>query len=89
MHEDGFLSFKRAASWADVSPRTLSRWVAQGLPVYQASARSKLLFRTTDIESFLTKRRAIKPHLDELVEQVARSLSKPSEFSDCRFTGRR
>ncbi len=90
MHERGFLSFKRAAAWADISPRTLSRWIAQGLPVYQATARSKVLLRTADIEQFLSKRQTTVPNLDRLVEEVAHSLSTPTDsFSRHLLGGRR
>jgi len=37
----GYLSLKDAAAWAGVSVRTLNRWIARGLPRYQAGPMEK------------------------------------------------
>ena len=64
----GFLPLAEAAQWSGVSPKTMKRWIAKGLPVYQSGPRSKVLIRPSDIETFLTKRQVAKPELDAMVE---------------------
>ena len=39
-----------------VSPRTLERWIARGLPVLQAGHRATRYVRLEDVEKFLTTR---------------------------------
>ncbi len=72
----GFLSLTNAAAWAGVSPRTLRRWIAQGLPTYQASPRSKVLLRPSDIELFLTRQQVERPDLNAMVEEVFASVRR-------------
>lgn len=66
----GYLPLKRAAEWAGVSPRTLRRWIARGLPVYRALERGKVLVRPSDIHRFLTCRREVQPDLNKMVQEV-------------------
>lgn len=70
----GYMSLMTAAGWAGVSPRTIKRWIARGLPIYQAGLREKVLIKPSDIDQFLTRRQVAKPDLNVMVEEVLRSL---------------
>ena len=70
----GYLSLEHAAVWADVHPRTIKRWIAQGLQTYQAGPRTKVLIKPGDIDGFLTKQQATVPDLDAIVEDVLAGL---------------
>lgn len=70
----GFLSVELAAQWANVSPRTIRRWIEAGLPKYQAGPRSKVLIRSCDIEEFLSKKQCHPPDLDLVVAYMLESL---------------
>ena len=70
----GYLGITEAAEWAGVSQRTLKRWIARGLPCYQAVPRGKVLLKPADIEQFLTKRQVPRPDLDALVGEVLEEL---------------
>jgi predicted site-specific integrase-resolvase len=59
-----------AAQWASVSKKTLWRYIRQGLPVYQAKPRSKVLVRFEDIKEFLKRRQAQCLDLGKLVDDV-------------------
>ncbi len=71
----GFLSLEHAADYADVSVKTIKRWIESGLPKYQAGPRSKVLIRPTDIEQFLLRKESV-PHqnLNKMVDDVFREL---------------
>lgn len=69
-----FLSLEHAAEYADVSVKTVKRWIERGLPKYQAGSRSKVLIRTTDIEDYLRRQQAKTPNLDALVDEVVNEL---------------
>ena len=73
-NESGFLSLRQAAKWAGVSTKTLKRWIARGLPKYQAGHRSKVLIRTRDIEEFLTRFETPQMELNGLVDEVMKDL---------------
>ncbi len=79
--QPGYLPLREAARWAGVSDRTIKRWVARGLPTYQAGPREKLLIRPTDIDAFLTRRQVPVQDLDEMVEEVMRSLKSEVSLS--------
>ncbi|MCZ6799646.1 MAG: helix-turn-helix domain-containing protein [Nitrospirae bacterium] len=64
------MSLETAATWCDVSPKTVQRWIGKGLPCYQEGPRTKVLIRPSDIETFLTKRQVKKLDLDAMVEAV-------------------
>ncbi len=70
----GYMPLVDAAAWAGVSPRTLKRWIALGLPRYQAGRRSKVLIRPSDVEQFLTRQQAQKSGLDKMVNEVIEDL---------------
>lgn len=72
----GYLSLKGAAYYAGVSTRTVKRWIAQGLPDYQGTARGKVLIKPADIDAFLKKRTAPKVDLDTVVDEVLSGLKK-------------
>lgn len=76
--DKGLLSKKHAAAWADVSRRTLDRWIQQGLPVYQASPHSKVLIRPADIECFLQRKQLPKADLIAKADEVIAQLRRPS-----------
>ncbi len=76
--DKGFLSRKHAAAWADVSRRTLDRWIQQGLPVYQSSPHTKVLIRPADIELFLQRKQLPKADLLAKVEEVVAQLRRQS-----------
>jgi excisionase family DNA binding protein len=71
---DEFLSLGEAAQRHKISSRTLRRWIARGLPFYQACPRGRVLLRPCDLDRFLTRRQAPKPALDVLVDEVVRDL---------------
>ena len=70
----GYLSLPMAAAFVSVSSRTVKRWIAQGLPMYQAGPRTKVLIRPSDIEQFLTRQQAPRPALDRMVAEVMQGL---------------
>ena len=70
----GYLGINDAAEWAGISTRTLKRWIARGLPCYQAIPREKVLLKPVDIEQFLTKHQVPQPNLDALVGEVLEEL---------------
>ena len=72
--QPGFLSLKCAADWASVSQKTIKRWIAGGLPVYQGTAGGKLLFRPHDIEQFLQKRQVPQIDVNALVDETLREM---------------
>ncbi len=71
----GFMSLDTAAKWADVSRKTVQRWISKGLPVYQEGPRSKVLIRPADIDEFLTRRQLAQPELDQMVAQVMKDFA--------------
>ncbi len=74
MDTPGYLSLKQAAVWAGVSARTIKRWVADGLPSYQAGPRTKVLVRPMDIDQFLTMRKVPQVDIKALVDEVLHDL---------------
>ena len=77
----GLLSRRHAAAWADVSQRTIDRWIQQGLRVFQASPQSKVLIRPGDIEIFLERKQLPKADLIAKVEEVVAQLKRHSATS--------
>ncbi len=71
----GFMPVVEASAWAGVSPRTMRRWIDQGLPSYQSGPRTKLLLRGADIEAFLERQQTTKPDLNALVEEVLKGMA--------------
>jgi len=71
----GYLPLRDAAAWAGVSPRTVKRWIARGLPVYQAGPRTKVLIKPSDIEVFLNRVQAPQPDLNAMAEAVFADLT--------------
>lgn len=72
----GYLTIHGAAQYASVSAKTVSRWVASGLPVYQGTTRGKVLIRPADIDAYLTRRQATVVNLNALVEDVLQGLNR-------------
>jgi predicted site-specific integrase-resolvase len=75
MDRPGYLPLKQAAVWAGVSARTMKRWVAAGLPSYQAGPRTKVLVRPMDIDQFLTMRKVSPVDIDRLINEVLYDLN--------------
>jgi hypothetical protein len=82
--DKGLLSKKHAAGWADVSPRTIDRWIQQGLPAYQASPHTKVLIRPADIEFFLQRKQLPKADLIAKVDEVIAELRRHSAPSSSK-----
>src|SRR5688572_1564181 len=72
----GYLTLDAAAQYASVSPRTVKRWIARGLAVYQGTPRGKILVRPGDIDQYLEKRTAPRLDLDVMAHEVMRGLAK-------------
>lgn len=70
----GYLSLKAASQWASVSLKTLKRWIAAGLPVYQGSAGGKVLIRPQDIDQFLQRRQVPQVDVNALVDETLREM---------------
>ena len=73
-HKPGYFPIMEAAKYASVSTKTIHRWVKGGLPVYQGTARGKVLIRPTDIDLYLTRRQARQIDLDAMVNEVLRDV---------------
>ena len=82
--DTGLLSKKHAALWADVSQRTIERWIQQGLPVYQAAPQTKVLIRPADIEAFLQRQQLPKADLIAKVEEVVAQLHRDAATTSPR-----
>jgi len=74
----GFLNLAHAAQWADVSQKTLKRWLTHGLPHFQEGPGTKILIRPNDIEQFLTRQQRSKSSLDQMVEETLKGLDRNS-----------
>jgi hypothetical protein len=75
MDKPGYLPLKQAADWAGVSARTMKRWLAGGLPSYQAGPREKILIRPVDIDQFLTRRQVPQVDIDSLIAEALQDLT--------------
>ena len=69
-----YYSRARAAIYANVSERTIDRWLDRGLPSYRSGPRTKILIRPDDIDTFLSRWRLEKKSLDSMVDDVMREL---------------
>jgi hypothetical protein len=58
----------------------MKRWIKKGLPTYQAGPREKVLIRRTDIDAFLTRQHSQAPSLDQMVNDVVKSLNRGQIF---------
>lgn len=72
--QPGYLSLKGATQWASVSLKTLKRWIAAGLPVYQGSAGGKVLVKPQDIDQFLQRRQVSQVDVNALVDETLREM---------------
>jgi excisionase family DNA binding protein len=71
----GYVTIQGAAEYASVSPRTVKRWIARGLPVYQGSPRGKVLIRPGDVDVYLEKKAVPRLDLDAAASAVMRDLA--------------
>lgn len=72
--QPGYLSLKAASLWASVSLKTLKRWIASGLPVYQGSTGGKVLVKPQDIDQFLQRRQVPQVDVNALVDETLREM---------------
>lgn len=72
--QPGYLDLKTAAQWASVSTKTIKRWIASGLPVYQGSAGGKVLVKPQDIDQFLQRRQVPQVDVNALVDETLREM---------------
>src|SRR5262249_15696107 len=70
----GYLSLKHLAEWADVSPKTIQRWIEGGLPFYQGTVGGKVLVRPEDIHRFLQKRQVAQVDIETMVNETLREI---------------
>jgi hypothetical protein len=70
----GFLSLGHPAQWADVSVRTIKRWIERGLPKYQLQPGSKIFVRTSDLEKFLGKKEVQFIDINKLAQDISREI---------------
>lgn len=68
--QPGFLSLKHAAVWADVSPKTVQRWITAGLPTYRATSGGKVLVKPCEIDRFLQRRQEPQIDIDAMVKET-------------------
>jgi len=52
----------------------MKRWIMQGLAVYQAGPRTKVLVKPSDIDKFLTRKQTQPVDVKALVDEVCASL---------------
>ena len=72
----GYLSLKLTSQWASVSLKTIKRWIAAGLPVYQGTPGGKVLIRPQDIDVFLQKRQVPQVDLNRLVNETLKEMGR-------------
>jgi hypothetical protein len=72
--QPGYLSLKHAAQWADVSQKTIQRWIASGLPVYQGIEGGKVLVKPSDIDQFLQKKQVPQVDIDAMVNETLKEM---------------
>ena len=58
-----------------VSPRTVTRWIANGLHYGQASPGAKVLISPDDVEMFLGMKCKAQRNLDAMADEVMAELS--------------
>ncbi len=73
-HKPGYFPIMEAATYASVSTKTIQRWITAGLPVYQGTARGKVLIRPTDIDLYLTRKQARQIDLDAIITDAVRGV---------------
>ena len=66
----GYMTIQVLAAWASVSPRTVRRWISQGLPTYQATVRGRVLIKPGDLDGFLKRNHVHDTALYAMVQQV-------------------
>ena len=70
-----FLTIEEAARLVRVSGRTVRRWLATGrLPFHQAIARSRVLIRLQDLESFFHRHEGNTTNVNHIIDEVFGSL---------------
>lgn len=73
-HKPGYFPIMEAAKYASVSTKTIQRWIRSGLPVFQGTARGKVLIRPADIDVYLTRKQARQLDLDAIINDAVRGV---------------
>lgn len=71
-----FIDRRTAAMFASISPRTVDRMIARGLPVYRTGPRGKTLIRPADLTAFLVRQSSREQNLNVLVDEMVRDFTK-------------
>jgi len=74
--QPGYMSLKAAAKYAaNVSERTVVRWLHEGLPSIQPKKHGRRLIRVADLDAFLLGKRSVHgKDLHQLVHETAEEL---------------
>lgn len=80
MNGSGFLDKRSVAQSANVSIRTVDRWLGAGLPSYRTSPGGKILLRWSDVEQWLMRSHKAGPDLNRLVEETVNDLRRRERF---------
>jgi predicted site-specific integrase-resolvase len=69
------MALPEAARWTGVSPKTIRKWIRNGLPQYRGTTRGKVLVRPGDIDLFLIREQAHEINLGQIVDEVMSALT--------------
>ena len=64
----GWLKIKSAAQWADMSPKTIRAWLADGLP--HVRVRGTILIKRETLDAWLQAHEVTANQLDQVVDEV-------------------
>lgn len=71
--QSGWAKIRKAAQFADVSPRTLRDWLKEGL-TYSQMPTGTILIRYSAIDEFISRYEVRKNQIDEIVSEVCKDL---------------
>ena len=75
-----WIGIRAVAQYCSVSPKTVWRWVEQGLPYSQRGPRARVLIRHADLDAFLERRCKTGVDLDRMVHQVIGELQSCNDL---------
>ena len=75
-----WMGVKTTGRRCEVSPKTVRRWLEQGLPFFQVTPRSKILIKPGDVDVFLKRRRKTQVDLDGMVDQAMGELQSCNDL---------